>query len=142
MPQGMSQCAYAIFGGDTRSSSVRRECIRAMVAAKPARYLNVRRSFREVVLCRGFSSEVRCLRGRVRTVAEGARDVARAVDPHIATSIPSGESTRKKGTRYVLGSKGSRQNGGRRATAPLGRSRAAAARSTREAGRAMTRGAA
>src|SRR2546422_2109111 len=37
----MSQCAYATFAGDTRLSIFRRECSSAMVAAKPARYLNV-----------------------------------------------------------------------------------------------------
>src|SRR3989442_15320174 len=116
----MSQCAYAIFAGDTRSSSVRRECSSAMVAAKPAGYLNVPRSPQEVVLCPGFSSEVRCPRGRVLTAPEpDARDAARAVDSHITTSVPSGESTRKEEPRYGLGSKNSRQSGGGGARAPL-----------------------
>src|SRR5437879_11746139 len=55
----MSQCAYAVFAGDTRSSIFRKECSSAMVAAKPARYLNVCRSGSAVVLCPLVSSEVR-----------------------------------------------------------------------------------
>src|SRR3989442_10732831 len=131
----MSQCAYAIFAGDTRSSSVRRECSSAMVAAKPAGYLNVPRSPQEVVLCPGFSSEVRCPRGRVLTAPEpDARDAARAVDSHITTSVPSGESTRKEEPRYGLGSKNSRQSGGRATRASLRGGRTASSRLRRRRG--------
>src|SRR6266511_6493430 len=52
----MSQCAAATGAGATRSSVFRRECSRAMVAAKPARYLNVWRARIRAPLCSMFSS--------------------------------------------------------------------------------------
>src|SRR3989454_10870177 len=134
----MSQCAYAIFAGDTRSSSVRRECSGAMVAAKPAGYLNVPRSPQAVVLCRGFSSEVRCPRGRVLTAPDpDARDAAWAVDSHITTSVPSGESTRKEEPRYGLGSKNSRQSGGGAARGSFERVQSSSRRFRRKGGGLM-----
>src|SRR2546426_1047453 len=108
----MSQCAYAAFAGDTRSSIFRRECSRDMVAAKPARYLNVRRSGSAVVLSPLVSSEVRCQRNRIRVRGElGARSVGGG-GRRTARSRASGGSTRGRARRSASASVSSGECGG------------------------------